>query len=197
MSRGEGKQLRDRWSGVSTAGLRAQLLAPVKSPFGRTKEGLWDLRGILVEDVLHRLVLEQIDFSFSEMMALGQLGGGTTVVACKFDFCRYETTIQAIFENCSFIGSNLHRSIVGQRFVGCVFERARLSGVRGSGVRFEECVFAQADFRSASFYDSVFAHCRFDRCRFGNGSLAGSKFQDCVFSQTDLVNTLLERVTGL
>ena len=188
--------IHERWNEHPCSQLRRLLLnAPsCPSPFGLTDDGLCDFRGIRIEDSLHNLTIERVDFSNAEL-GHGQFMG--TVQACKFVEFSCDGNLGERFSDCDFRKARLSNSVVYGQFVSCDFSNANLTGVRGRNIRFEDCSFEGANLRKASFYDSMFVRCKIRNSKFGSGSLAGSKFEDCEIEGADFSKTVMQRVVGI
>jgi uncharacterized protein YjbI with pentapeptide repeats len=190
-------ELVQRWMNLPGFNLRGSLLSQPEGPFGRTANGLVDYRGVRLEGAIYKLEAADLDFGFSEMGSTGQLGGALRVLRCRFDECKYQSTIDAVFEACSFVGSNLSDSTIREAFISCDFSSANLSRARGSEIRFSGCRFIGTSFVKACFYDSEFVDCLFENTRFGRGSLARSSFKGCKLLGVDWRDTILDGVRGL
>ncbi len=191
------KNLRERWQGIGYKDLKKLLYSPEKMPFGCTKDNYVDFRGVEIAIALYQMKISNVDFSYSIMGVNGQLGGAIELNGCKFDYCKYESALDGVFNNCSFIRAKLNESTIREKFYNCYFTKTNFSGVRGRGVLFERCEFTDANFRKASYYDSKFLNCCFNNCNFVDGSLAGSAFTNCELKNIEFKNTILERVKGI
>lgn len=190
-------ELVKRWANLLSFSLRRSLLSQPEGPYGRTPNGHLDYRGVHIVGAIYKLGAVDVDFAFSEMGSTGQLGGALRVLRCRFDGCKYQSTIDAIFEACSFVGSNLSDSTIRETFTLCDFTGANLSRVRGSGVRFFGCRFVDTSLVRACIYDSEFVDCLFENPKFGRGSLARSSFKGCRLLGVDWRDTILDGVRGL
>lgn len=192
--------IHDRWHEQKCSPLRPILLSAIgcPSPFGQTEDGLCDFRGARINDSLHQLEIERIDFS-NGLMGRGQLIA--TVRECRFVGFTCDGTLGNHFTKCSFQKANLSGAVIYGRFYECDFRSAKFRGVRASQVRFENCVLDAANLQNASFYDSAFVSCSFIDCRTGSGllagSLAGSIFEKCTIERTDFSHMVLTRANGL
>jgi uncharacterized protein YjbI with pentapeptide repeats len=188
--------LKARWGELPQKfDLRAALAAGTcQSPFGSTEQSLCDYRGIVLDASLHKIPVRSVDFSYA-VMGLGQFA--TDVSDCLFRSCRFDGALAFRFENCDFSRANLGGATLHGSFIGCNFSQARLQTVRGTGLRFERCVFEDATLTGAAFYDSVLLDCSFIGARFGRGSLAGSQFLNCTWGEVDFKDTVMQRVVGI
>lgn len=185
----------DRWEDMQVSDLRRMLQAnECNSPFGTTNEGLCDFRGVSISASLHQMTIEDVDFS-EACMDEGQFAA--IVKACRFTKCKFESNLGNEFVGCNFLEGSLANCVFRGKFVNCDFSLANLTNVRGSHVKFEDCVFDKTNFRKTSFYDSTFVRCKIMDCKFGSGSLAGSKFQDCEVVGADFSKTAMQRVVGI
>ena len=187
----------ERWQTVPSFRVRDVFVGPDEPPFGRTGEGLLDLRGVPIEGAVHMVEAVGVDFAHSQMGTTGQLGGGFRASRCRFDRCKYQSALDGVFEHCRFLASNLADSTVREVFVSCDLTEANMSRVRGSQVTFRSCTFISTNFVKACLYDCRFIDCRFQDAKFGRGSFAGSVFTDCEFVGIDWKDTILDRVSGV
>lgn len=188
--------IHDRWNEQDRLDLRRLLSNSdgCKSPFGVTDEGLCDFRGVCVNESLHSITVENVDFTN------GHLGSGQFMGLfrrCKFVEFASDGNLGENFEDCVFHKARLNNSVFYGKFINCDFSRANLTGVRGRHIKFEGCTFEDVNLRKASFYDSHFVSCKLANCTIRSGSLAGSKFDDCKVNNFDLSKTVMERVKGL
>jgi fluoroquinolone resistance protein len=195
--RKEVADLAARWLALAGFRVRNALLSLHAAPFGKTAAGLWDFRAVGIEGAVHKVELVDVDLAHSLMGSTGQLGGDLRALGCRFDGCRYQATLDGVFERCTFLGASLTDSTIREAFISCDFTGANLSRVRGSHVAFKGCTFASSNFVKACFYDSHFFACVFENARFGRGSLAGCTFEDCRFVGVDWGDTILLRVSGI
>lgn len=187
-----GSDIEKRWKTISAPASLEAL-----SPFGLTADGLQDWRGFKLEGAIFGKTLSNLDLTLSKMGTTSQLGGRLIVERTKFDGCRYATSINASFEDCSFQESNLRGSTIVGKFINCAFRRSRLGRCRFASVKFLSCDFSGADFTLASFFDCHFENCLFSEVKVENASFAGSRFENCEISNTDFSKAILERVSGL
>jgi len=191
--RREIETLLDRWREIAPVDFRA-VLPSKNSPFGLTLEGLADFRGAALETSLHKLVLKELDLSYTKMRR-GQFV--SQVENCLFDGCVYDCTVSRSFLECSFVGANLNGSNLQGMFCKCDFSGAKLTQTLSSETVFERCVFRNTNLKGGNLYRSRFLACVFDNCKLGGGSLAMSAFTDCTISGCDFSTTVMERVKGL
>lgn len=195
-SRAQIAELKSRWSRVATD-TRAAMVDESATPFGMTEGGLHDLRGIRLRGAINRLSIARVDLAYSEMGTDGQLGGGFNAAACRFDSCRYESTLDGTFEDCTFIEARLARCTIRKVFRTCNFSNARMEYVAGDGLLFESCDFSDTNLRRAQLYRCEFIRCRFSGTKFRGAALTGSRFVECTFEDVELVDAILDKVDGL
>lgn len=177
--------LNERWSSAQVADVNDQILRASRardpswrptSPFGRTAEGLDDLRGLTIKVPIKYLAVRHVDLSQCTL----EMDGGLTLsdfVDCRLDRISLQGRfLTRLFERCSFRWSSLQDVRPGERFVDCDFSNAKLNRAMARGAHFVRCDFSAADLRGAHLMSCTFDNCRFDDARFGNGSLAGSRF---------------------
>lgn len=187
--------LRERWSQCPPFNMRQRLAVPGgASPFGKTDLGLEDYRGCVIDDSLHKIVLERIDFSYC---TLGKGQFASTVRRCLFVGAAVEGNIGAAFEDCDFADATLRNSILRGIYTRCILIRTDLSLVRSAQARFVDCVFDEASLKKASFFSCQFVRCSFLGSKFGSGSLAKSTFEECRFSEPNFSTVVLDGTRGL
>lgn len=195
-SRAQIAELKSRWSAVAVD-IRAVMAGESASPFGDTESGLHDLRGIRLRGAFNRLAISRIDLAYSEMETTGQLGGAITAADCRFDGCRYESTLDGTFENCTFVESRLSRSTLRKIFRRCDFANARMEYVAGDKLVFESCDFYGTNLRKAELYRCEFIGCQFTETKFRGAALTGSSFVECRIQTVEFEDSILDKVTGL
>lgn len=190
------KALRDRWIELPAISLREALASPgLQSPFGKTEAGHVDFRGYSVDESLHKMVVEGVDFSYCLLGASGQFAA--TVKSSLFVAASLEGNLGTDFEDCDFSSASLKESWLRGAFRRCAFGRADMSSACSSQTEFDACCFDGANLRKSSFYECRFARCSFIGAEFGSGSLADSTFSDCAFCNPDLSKVVLDGTRGI
>lgn len=195
LSQNEIRALRERWGQCRNFSLRNSLaVSGPAHPFGKTECGLEDYRGFMINESLHKMTLEGIDFSYC---TLGKGQFVSNVRRCLFVGAAIEGNIGETFEDCDFSHTNLRNAILRGAFTQCLFVRANLSLVRSSQAMFAGCTFDDANMRKGSLFGCRFVRCSFVATKFGSGSLADSVFEDCRFYEPDFSKVVLDGTKGL
>lgn len=187
------QELKCRWTEVSGFNIRDSLTT-LTSPFGKTADGYLDLRGVTINDSLHKLRFARVDFSYC-MLDLGQFV--SEVTDCRFFHSTLLSFLGLRFDNCSFAKAKMTESSMQGEYHSCCFDEANLMKRTASKVHFVACSFNNSDLRKGEFYDCSFERCVFRDCKLGQGSFGGSVFTDCIIEGLDFSTTVMERVKGL
>lgn len=185
--------LKSRWNTESSRIGMHFLSGSQAPPFPNLPNGLIDLRGIAISEVIKNATFCKVDFSGSSIVGFGQFA------FCRMRYCCFSkseltTNLGSLFEDCDFTGSNLAGAILRGKFIDCDFNSAILTSARGGSVEFNRCVFKKTNFRKAELTHCLFQECQFEECKFGSGSLSYSKFVRSTLNLQTLGNTLLEKV---
>lgn len=189
------RELVGRWADVRLFDLKSAL-ARRDSPFGVTTDGLADFRGAEISIVVSGSSYTGVDLSFGRLSSTGQLGGKVKFVRCLFQSFECDRTISGSFERCDFGEANLNAAVLLGDFRSCLFESARLTGVRASQVAFTGCSFEAAVLNKSSFLHCRFRNCNLNGARWRSGSASGSTFEDCTFDGAEFRNLVMTRTVG-
>ncbi|MBL7953629.1 MAG: pentapeptide repeat-containing protein [Flavobacteriales bacterium] len=140
-----------------------------ESPFGKTNEGLLDLRGLNFD---LRMELLRVEFKPADF-------GKARFKGARIELCTFTDSLWEGVDLTDFVESG--STYFGCHFAKCSFQAA-LIGYRGS--RFVQCTFVQCDFKSASFIRPEFDDCVFDSDKLYGCDFFGSSFERCKFSGT-------------
>jgi uncharacterized protein YjbI with pentapeptide repeats len=187
------RELRERWGSVPKFNIRESLLSST-SPFGNTHDGYLDLRGVTINDSLHKLAFSHVDFSCC-LLDLGQFVSDVT--DCIFNNADLKSFMGVRFSNCSFFKAKMVESWMRGEYSSCCFDEVDLSKRSVNKVLFFDCSFQCSRLCKTEFFFCTFDQCILRDCKLGNGSFAGSVFNDCVVEGLDLSTTFMERVKGL
>ena len=189
------RELRERWTDELLESALAQLRSGrAPDAFGRTENGLWDLRGFVIRGILRNLSMNAVDLTFCSTERGGQFLG-CTLDNVDLSNATLKTNIDGMFSGCRFEASNLSRALFRGSFANCCFCRAKLNDAAGESVAFRECRFDSADFRGAHLCVCTFDACTWRNATFGNGSFYRSKFTE--HQPNDVGNTIMDRAEFL
>jgi uncharacterized protein YjbI with pentapeptide repeats len=184
------RELRGRWDEELT-GLVLKRLRSGESPdvFGHTAEGRWDLRGIVIREILRNATIIGVDLSRSSAERGGQFLG-CTITDADLSHSTLKTNIDGVFTNCTFENSVLTGALFRGSFVGCSFLKTQLRDAAGESVTFKNCCFNDANLRNAHFCACRFESCTWIGTSFGDGSFYRSKFTGG--NPKDVGNTIMD-----
>jgi uncharacterized protein YjbI with pentapeptide repeats len=184
-------ELKNRWTDELIDSVLRQLRSSQSpDPFGRTENGLWDLRGFTIREGLRTISMKDIDLSYCKTEGGGQL------LSCELSnvtlsHAMLETNLNGTFTACKFDGANLSRVRFRGRFIDCTFLKTKLKDAAAEAVSFVTCCFDGADLRGAHLCSCTFESCTWKDAAFGNGSFHRSKFTGN--HPCDLGNTIIDR----
>jgi uncharacterized protein YjbI with pentapeptide repeats len=190
------KEMRARWTIKNSVDGVSALTRKGASPFSQTEEGLIDLRGLRIVEMIKGVTVNKMDLSSILLEQFGQFS------RCKAENVRLcsaslQTNIGDDFNFCDFTSSKMAGAILRGAFVDCDFSLVNMTSAMGSEVRFVRCVFFKTNFSKATLIHCLFEDCQFRECRFQSGSLSFSKFIRSPVRQESLGNTLMENVKFL
>lgn len=195
-----------RWDTNQKALVLASLkggLSPL-SPFGKTEEGLVDLRGLQLEEplLLNELSADGLDLSFSRIPKM--LCVRSNFVNCSLRKAKVLLLSNgSIFENVDFSHADISKSASGSatKFIDSSFKFSNLTGGGFKQGFFENCDFSNATLNMVEFgecdisdsvFDGVLNKCFFrgsvNRCDFRSVA-----FIDCAFYGVELNDCLLSK----
>ncbi|MCF3946962.1 hypothetical protein AiwAL_09580 [Acidiphilium sp. AL] len=166
---------RERWAGIDPdEALRTQ-------PFGRTEDGLFDLRGLrlcppdarrkkslnhavfkscdftagsLAETVAEHSVFQDCVFDYADMNDFGDYG--CTFINCRFYRCEWQVGAIGFDYNTS------KKDEYQSRYINCHFENIKLAKTSIGDPQFVNCVFVFKKLSGVDFGCSGFVNCRFE-----------------------------------
>ncbi len=169
------KILKDRWSENNNA---KKVLTEIKLlfrnggmlkdehfPFGLTKNGLIDFRGIdLRQQQIKKIKIKNMDLSHSQ-----------------FSNARIENSIfeTVIFENVDFTEISERGNLFYKvKFLNCKFNKA---GIGYEGSQYRHCLIEKSIFIKSVFIRGEFANTQFIDCKLKGVDFNASSFEDCSF----------------